>query len=257
MATPEELMERDRSYMGNLWESARADADYAMMLAEKEIAEANELDAAKQMKALHVPLNRAINRARVDVLSALMDGKLIGTGLLAFGSDETEWADYRDFEEIKPDEWTMWGVDFESSNLAIKGGCYFAVTVPISDCLRVFSGTMVEPRRVSGWLHGSTIILDEGESNTVKSITRPRPGRTPMGDGMAEIAVLHAMQMRRSELPRKKEAILAEAQEWYLAHFNKPLSRSTAQRYLAPLLATLPKLAEEMPISGAELPRGG
>ncbi|MDO8982859.1 hypothetical protein [Cypionkella sp.] len=253
--TLEELLSSDRSYMAQLWESAKLDPKFAQHLAERELIDENEIAAARQLKVFNAPLEKAIDRAKIEVLHALTDGTLKASGLFLVGSDELGYGECQDFQEIAPEDWTLTGVDFANSNLAVDGGVYLAVTVSISDCLRVFNSSRVEPRRVSGWLHGSTFILDEENGASIEPSPRRRKGRTPMGEGLAQTAVLRAMQLKRRELPNKKEAILAEAQEWYLAHFNLPLSRSTAQRYLAPLLETMPKSDEEMPKIAPEKPR--
>lgn len=205
-----------------------------------------KLEAAQQIRKFHTPLDRAFDRAKIDVLRALMDGQVIGTGLLESGSDDTEWH-AGDFQSIRPDDWTLAGVDWNKSNLEIDGGKYLAVSVPLADCLRIFPSTMVAPRRISGTLHGGTFIPDESEEDL--PIASRHRGRPRLGEGFAETAVLNAMRIKRrqGELPTKREAILAEATGWHQAHFGKHLPRSTAQRFLAPLFAEMPKNDQILP----------
>jgi hypothetical protein len=248
LQTPEELTELGKgraSYLPGLRAAALDDPELAISIGEADERERNEMAAARQIKAFDAPLTRALDRAKLDILQALMDGKLTGTGLLETevgAEDDIEWQ-IGDFEEIPPERWSLSGVDFDNSNLKIEGAVYLAVTVPIETCLKVFPSPRLDPVRVSGWLHGSTLILDDAiESNIGEAPTKSR-GRPSKADGFAPIVVKNAMRilLKSGKLPNKKEAIIAEAQAWYKAYFGQPLARSTAQRYLAPIFSDLPE----------------
>jgi hypothetical protein len=244
-STPEDLLER-RSKYTLAWERNHfPDSEEVRNLFDRQRAEFEaEYAAAKQLKTYNAPIALAIERAKLDVLRALMDGRLIGSGLRGFGPDEDENYSFGEFETIRPEQWSFSGVDFSISALAIEGGTFLDVTASMADCIRVFPNTNVAPEKISGWLHGGVFFAEGATIEAANSAPPRKLGRKPMGDGLVAIAVLNAMRRKKNDgtLPSKKEAIIAAAQEWHILHFEKELSRSSAQRILASLLNEMPKL---------------
>lgn len=63
-------------------------------------------------------------------------------------------------------------------------------------------------------------------------------GRSKIGDGLIELAVRNEFLLRLKGgdgIHEKQEAIIAEAIEWAQARFERPMKRTTMQRYLAPV----------------------
>lgn len=190
----------------------------------------------------------ARERARLKVLLALMEGKVKARGIRISdewrGVDPSQWTEafwdeLNDLEpeEIPPSEWENSEIIWSEDPSAVIMRSYLYPTLSVSDVLRHFEHPDVEERAVEAVRIGATVIIGFGGEGlaTVKSSR----GRQPKGAGMIKTAVTNEF-LRRSQdgcLADKNEAVCQEAIEWVLATFGETISRTTAQRYLAPMFA--------------------
>lgn len=206
-----------------------------------------ELTASIWLERAQVPLKRMIERAQTEVFQSLADGKLRALALLMPNDLDNEDAGnhYPDeFTEIPQDAWTYTGINWESGNLETMDGTFLSVTVESTEFLRHHPLPRLTPELVSGNLYGETFIpLDGALSAESTNLRVARRGAPTSGENILRDALVREFELRLStgKLPEKTESIISEAQGWVETRLGVPLARTTAQRYLDPVLKRLPR----------------
>ncbi|MBI1171191.1 hypothetical protein GC209_07295 [bacterium] len=211
-----------------------------------------DLAAAIWLERAQAPLKRMLERAQTDVFQALADARVTGIGLfmpLNLNEDDEEDRYPDEFTLIPSQDWTFTGIDWDSGNLKTLEGTYLGVTVDSGDFLRQHPVPRLTPEKVVGNLYGETFIPLEGVFDLEAAPTPrgPRRGAPTSGENLLRDALLREFEVRFStgKLPEKTEAILFEAQAWVEQRLGVPLARTTAQRYLEPVLKRLPRKAAQ------------
>lgn len=195
---------------------------------------------ASYVEELEAPVWAQIERARLKVLLALMEGRLPAWGLRLSEEHEPEEREAWDcarVEALPPSVWTnepeVWSEEPEH----IRSG-FVAVWTDVQTLLDVFPTPDLPPTQVSGTRVGQTFIMSPTMQGAGMQAPRPTRGRPKAAAGAIETAVRNEFERRRKGglLPEKREAATADCIEWVKEIFNSDIGRSTAQRYLRPVL---------------------
>lgn len=206
---------------------------------------------AKFVEVAEARISLARERARLKVHLALLDGRLSATGLRIPGEwhtvSTTEWTDefWDDLvgierSNIPAEEWASASDAWHCNPEDVRTSKYLYPLVAVADLLQVFEAPDVGEVEISGFRIGATLFIDDSEKNEKGPSKLPR-GRQRKGDGAIAVAVKNefARRLRDGSLPGKKEAIVQEVIGWVESVFDQEISRTTAQRYLAPVLELL------------------
>lgn len=200
-----------------------------------------EFEQAVKLRALQLPIMHKVQAARVMLLMELIGGRIPAKGVqmptdasLVEDWVEDDWP--KDFSDILPSDWDMEGIDWISSNLTNWSKRHIGVIVQTSDLLARFPKPNVPPIYLAGHLLGRTLMVgSEREEYAIPEMgskTRGAPHRT---DRILESAIhLHLDRLTQDgNLPRKKEAQVAEISDFVSVSLRQQISRSTSQRILA------------------------
>lgn len=181
--------------------------------------------------------------AKVRILSALIEGDLKAEGVRAplhMSQDEIasllHWKDQTPdgevaIEPIPKTEWRVHGVQWGRRRLRSGSKAYNFIALEQEQFLALFPEPLFRPVAAAGRTFGG-MMLREGQEGQKRHGTRAYEG------GRAQEAVLEEFSARldRGDLSSKKEAVTQEAIEWVNDRFGINIHRSTARRYLQPVL---------------------
>lgn len=114
---------------------------------------------------------------------------------------------------------------------------WIGVQVDLCDLLALFPRSHLEAQVISGIVSGVALIVDD-ESGKSATLGKAPRGRRRKGGGAVEQAVQDefAERLASGQLPEKAEGVWQEVMDWAKKALGEEISRSTAQRYLAPIL---------------------
>ncbi|AGT08117.1 hypothetical protein [Paracoccus aminophilus] len=207
------------------------------------------IESIKEMERVNALIAPIRERAKLTVILALLEGRLKAYG---YPLDEPEaheaWqgSDWREYiaktsaVEVPAQFWRNeeWVWSIGENEGSIPG--YLAIWIKTSDALELFPKPFFEPKAISGEEHGVFMVVDGASDHRVtKQIRQPgQRGRAMKGEGAIEKAVRaeFTKRLESGALPQKSEAICQEAIEWVEWLFGEAIGRTTAQRYLKPII---------------------
>ena len=209
-----------------------------------------DLKASVWLERAKAPLRRLLERAQTDVFQALYDGRidslavLTGTG----SSSESTNPSPEELQAVPRHLWVFSEIDWKRSNLNTPDTSFLGVTVDTLHFLALFPIPRLTPIPVSGQLYGHSLLIDMPGSGTETAPGgRGRRGPPEAGENLLRKALVKEFlsRDRAGTLPSKGEAIIAEAQQWVLKCIGEELKRTSAQRYLEPILRKKPKISAQ------------
>lgn len=192
----------------------------------------------KYLDDIESPFNWYLNSALVAVMGKLLSGELEATGVRERKSD-SDYPEY-EFAEISKSQWSPRHFDLGTSTLETSDRVFWMTKLDTSKVISVFPNPMVSEVSITVRQIGRHFLT--GTSGDLVSDRRKlgRPRKTAHG---VELIVQREFDQRRASgrLPDKREAVLEEAMNWCEEILGASMSRSSAQRYLAPVFEKMPK----------------
>jgi hypothetical protein len=197
-----------------------------------------EIAEIRRIEALETKLKNAVERAKLDVMSAIMDGQLTCNGIPVPRELEVFDIDFENLSDattIDPQNFGVSSIDWEEHSVLGTETKFLLSTIQTEELFKLFPQPKGTADLTDASIVGGTIILDENV--TAKNVTR---GRTASSMGFRQdiASVVRKEFLRRQskrELPEKREAIYAEAIEWCDKILGEKVSRTTIRRHLAEL----------------------
>lgn len=204
------------------------------------------LPAAKWLAPLLKELNRIVEIGQAKVFCALAEGRIEARGIRVRteGEIENDGKDNRwvtgEMLTIPINSWRLSSIRWRDANLALDDDEYgwIGVQVSTNDLFSIFPQPHVKETQTSARLAGAALILESVDGKGVSQVKRGQ-GRQRKGDGLVEKAVRNEFmgRLRSGTLPDKAEAVCQEVIDWSRKVLEVDVSRSTAQRYLAPVFS--------------------
>lgn len=185
--------------------------------------------------AMDEVFNQPVDMARMTVMQALVAGDLEAYGWVANPSATDQDEAWGAFERIPQGAWSL-RFGWAESRLTYAGKTYEAVQVHSEKMLELFpkpscAGETVSMRSYPGVavVQDSVVAVPEKPASKQES-KRGRPAKQvgSLGEAVRNWYLLSY----KNKTPPKAEAVVAEAQAWISAIFNKSESRSAVQYWL-------------------------
>lgn len=155
-------------------------------------------------------------------------------GLLDNG--EFEFTDLH-FVPIPKEHWILSSIDWDESSITGRIEAYVWARVNTEEMLELFpiedAGQSCTVNKIANNYFVTT------ESSGTSTFNKSRRGRPPLPWEAFHVEV--AKKIRDGSMPQKKEAGIAEMQEWSLKHFKKTVGRSSIGQKLKPYYDELMK----------------
>ncbi len=220
----------------------REDSSDGIQFVERQVEEARAGVAAWDWRRSIDDLIAAfIDNARAKIFQALFAGELTAIGWREYENNHAadEMEDQGEFITIDKSRWSLRHFDWEKSELVAGKDRFRAVQVSTDDLLSRFPAPLCEPLIATVRIYpGVAIINDDAEGDaTEHALPRPR-GRPAKGGGAVQTVVQNFFgeKIKQGAVPQKREALIQDVIDFVKAAFKEDITRSTAQRYLQPLL---------------------
>lgn len=241
MLTMDDRSDVDREFAESKMREIRATEERAM-------------EDADWLHEVEAPLIPHVDTMKAVVFQALAQKRLKATGWLEFTAEEMveNNKNYTDayppgppegrFVDVPSTAWTLSGFDWENSTLTSGKAVYRAVQCKWDDVGSLFPTPQCEfSTRTFKMFPGVVVLDEEGASRAAEAASSRRRGRPPKGSGGIDIkkAVQNYFRpkLNRMDPGIKREALISEVMEFVKLVFQESVSRSTAQSYIAPLMA--------------------
>lgn len=216
----------------------------------------SDMENADWLAEVEAPFAPHVDGMKAVVFQALAQNRLKSTAWLEFTAGEKEELAKNEMGHPLPEPpegrfvavpntaWTLSGFDWESSTLTSRRSVYRAVQCKWVDVTELFPTPQCDFSIKTLKIFPGVAIVDyRGASFPAESASQRRRGRPAKGREGVEIRRVvqnyFGPKIRKDNNELKREALIAEVMEFVKIAFDTPISRSTAQAYIAPLLKDL------------------
>ncbi|UOA27877.1 hypothetical protein [Pseudosulfitobacter sp. DSM 107133] len=197
-----------------------------------------EIAELRWVETKEAKLKFAVERSKLDIQAALMDGKLVFTGVCVdreFDLESTDYTDMPEPQEFQPNLVGFAGIDWKN-HVVLGDSCkYLLATIPTQQLFELFPLPVSAGPLANAIVSGGTIIVEsDAERREPINSLRNRP-TNPRKDISKAVFNEFKRRKRKGHLAEKRESVYAEAIEWCSEVLGENIPRSTMQRYLSKL----------------------
>ena len=210
---------------------------------------ADQIESVKYFDECNSLFDPLIERAKIKIFDALMEGNLVGWGYIGERDvgpdfDEQEMV-YCNKGSISSEKWIIDACDLFNDSLIDGNNEYSMIQFRTEDVFKVFQKPLIPSHPATSQSHGTSILVYEAGPHA--STPKQRRGRPAKQEGIVRKVVqnIFSERIRKGDAPKKAEALYQEIIEYVELAFGEKISRTTAQGYIRHIQNRTPEILPE------------